>query len=410
VQNIAGPASVCTGNTITLTDATTGGIWNTYNSGIATVSTEGVVKGISSGTVTIAYIINSVCGMVVRTKSIVVNATPAVGSITGTATVCAGFTTQLSDATPGGQWTSSNPAVATISSSGLVTGAAAGSSTITYTVNTATCGLSFATRTVTVNGAASVAAITGNTSLCIGSTSQLADGTSGGVWNTSDGTVASISTRGLVTAHKAGSVTITYSVSTSCGQVSARTTLTVGANPTVAAIGGASSLCVNATIQLSDATAGGTWHSSNTRVVTVTTAGLVRAIGRGTASITYSVSNNCGLATATKSISVNCGSARGFADVTSDDTVVSKEETLDVTFDAQVFPNPSQTDFTLTVHSSNTTTAAYVRIFDMAGRFVDEKRGAIGEPIRFGAGFVQGMYVVQVMQGDKHKVIKVIKN
>ncbi len=46
----------------------------------------------------------------------------------------------------------------------------------------------------------------------------------------------------------------------------------------------------------------------------------------------------------------------------------------------------------------------------MSGRLIDEKRGAIGQPIRFGSTFVQGMYVVQVMQGDKLKVLKVIKN
>jgi len=67
--------------------------------------------------------------------------------ITGTATVCAGSTTPLSDATAGGTWTSSNVAIATVGSlSGIVTGVAAGIDTITYTV-----GINSAMKVLTVN-------------------------------------------------------------------------------------------------------------------------------------------------------------------------------------------------------------------------------------------------------------------
>jgi hypothetical protein len=56
--------------------------------------------------------------------------------ITGTTDVCAGLTTQLTGSgTPAASnpWVSSSPGVATVNSSGLVTGISVGTSTITYT-------------------------------------------------------------------------------------------------------------------------------------------------------------------------------------------------------------------------------------------------------------------------------------
>ncbi len=328
VANIGGPSSVCTGSSITLTDATPGGIWNTYNSQVATVSTSGVVTGVSGGNVTIAYIVNSVCGMVVRTKAITVNATPSVGAITGIATVCAGFTTQLSDATAGGQWTSSNTTVATVSTGGLVTGIKAGSVTITYTLTSVNCGTSFATRTVTVSNASSVAAITGSSAVCLGNAIQLTDATSGGIWNTSNGSIATVSTTGIVRGVRAGTVTITYSVSGSCGQSSATHQVTVNTSPVAGTITGPGTLCVRGTITLANTTAGGTWSSTNSSIVTVNSSGVVTGVRLGTAMINYTVTNACGIATARKTVTVNCTAPnpRGFADVTNVDTVVDTKE------------------------------------------------------------------------------------
>jgi hypothetical protein len=66
--------------------------------------------------------------------------------ITGITTLCAGSSVTLSDDSPGGTWESLNTAVATINSSGEVTGLSAGESDITYTL-TSGC---YTTTTVTV--------------------------------------------------------------------------------------------------------------------------------------------------------------------------------------------------------------------------------------------------------------------
>ncbi|MBS1936069.1 MAG: T9SS type A sorting domain-containing protein, partial [Bacteroidetes bacterium] len=81
----------------------------------------------------------------------------------------------------------------------------------------------------------------------------------------------------------------------------------------------------------------------------------------------------------------------------------------DGTFDVIVAPNPTQSYFTLTVVSSSNE-AAEIRIFDMAGRQIEQRRNGVGEQVRFGGNYVQGMYIVQVLQGTNQKLIKVVKN
>ena len=56
---ITGITAICTGNTSTLYETTTGGVWSSSNTGIATVSVSGVVTGILRGTATIRYTITN---------------------------------------------------------------------------------------------------------------------------------------------------------------------------------------------------------------------------------------------------------------------------------------------------------------------------------------------------------------
>lgn len=55
IDPIAGPSSVCEGSSITLTDATPGGMWSTSSAATGTISTSGVLTGIAAGVVTVTY-------------------------------------------------------------------------------------------------------------------------------------------------------------------------------------------------------------------------------------------------------------------------------------------------------------------------------------------------------------------
>lgn len=82
----------------------------------------------------------------------------------------------------------------------------------------------------------------------------------------------------------------------------------LNSNPTApAAIAGAESVCALNTITLTDATAGGTWQSSNTTVATISASGIVTGVQPGSVTITYTVgTGNCAMF-ASKIINVtNC--------------------------------------------------------------------------------------------------------
>lgn len=148
VDPITGTATVCTGATTTLSSTTTGGVWSTSNGAVATVSATGVVTGVTPGTANIIYTVTNGNGCSASQQlAVTVNATPVVSAITGTLTLFEGGTTSLSNTTPGGVWSSSNTAAATVDASGVVTGVAGGTSDITYSVTSNGC---TASQTVTV--------------------------------------------------------------------------------------------------------------------------------------------------------------------------------------------------------------------------------------------------------------------
>ncbi len=300
---ISGTTTVCTGSTTALSDATSGGVWSSSNSSIATVNVSGTVYGVSAGSANITYTVTNSCGSNYATKSVTVNTSSSVSSIGGPSTVCTGSSITLTDASSGGTWTSTNPSVATVSS-GVVTGIAVGTTVISYTISTA-CGTSAAILNVNVTTIPSVGAITGSSTVCTGAVTTLSDATSGGTWSSTATSVASVSPAGVVRGVSAGTATISYTLTNGCGSAAATKAITVSPVPSAGTITGASSVCTGTTITLADGTAGGTWSSSNTAIATVNAAGLVSGVLGGSATITYSVTTSCGSAVATKAITVN---------------------------------------------------------------------------------------------------------
>ncbi len=148
VAPIAGPASVCLNDSIMLLCATAGGRW-TSSANTVSVTDSGVVKGLIAGSAAISYTVPTVCGIASAMKTLTINPLPAVGHITGAATLCPGDTIQLANAIAGGVWTTGNAAIAAISDSGVVYAVAPGSSAVTYTLSTA-CGAAADTTMITV--------------------------------------------------------------------------------------------------------------------------------------------------------------------------------------------------------------------------------------------------------------------
>ena len=281
---ITGPNNVCVGGNITLSDVSPGGSWSTGSTNVS-VTPTGVVTGISAGTASITYATGACTP---STYTVTVNPLP--GSITGVLSVCSASSTTLSSSSSGGTWSSSNSSQASVgSSSGIVVGGTPSTSpTITYTLPTGC----LTTAVVTVNPFP--AAISGSGTVCGSQTTTLTDATTGGTWSSASTSIASVGlTTGVVTGGSAGTVTISYISPVGC---LATFPITVKA---LSAIAGVPSTCLGLTTTLTDATAGGTWSSSNTAVATITSSGFVTTLTTGSTTISYFVSSSGCTATLT---------------------------------------------------------------------------------------------------------------
>jgi uncharacterized protein YjdB len=279
---ITGTLSTCVGSTTTLANTTTGGVWTSSATGVATVGSTGVVTGVAAGNANITYA--TACFTVSATVTI--NGAPSAGTITGASSVCQDSVIVLSNAVSGGSWSSSNTSVATVGSSGAVMGISAGTSTISYTVS-GSCGSATATKIVTVNAAPSAGTITGASSVFTGSTITLSASVSGGSWSSSDVAIATVGSTGIVTGVSAGSILISYTVVTGCGTAIATKAVTVNESSPIT---GTLTTCVGLTTTLSNTATGGTWSSGNTTVATIgSLSGVVTGVSAGTSTITYSL-------------------------------------------------------------------------------------------------------------------------
>ncbi len=198
-------------------------------------------------------------------------------------------------------WASSDTDVATISTSGLVTSVTDGTATIT-----ATSGSASATASMTVSQVASSVTLS-PTSLSFASFADTAslvptvrdanDSTITGAivtWASSDTTIATVSSAGLLTSKGNGTATITAT----SGSVSKTATMTVSQvassvtlSPTSLSFASfGDTTTITATVKdANDSTIASptvTWSSSDTDTATVSSAGLVTSIGNGTATIT----------------------------------------------------------------------------------------------------------------------------
>ncbi len=266
----ASSLSVCQQQAITLTNGTAGGgNWYSANTNIATVATNGTVTGVNGGMAVIHFAPHSGCA---TSKTITIQ---PVAPITGNTSVCTGQTTALSVTTGGGNWSSSSGALANVSTTGVVTGVAAGMPRISYIWPATGC---FSTTTVTVRP---IMATTGVNTICRNQSATLTNNTpGGGAWITSNPGIAMV-TGGVVTGMSAGSSTITFNASNGCSTTKA---ITVNQTPDIS---GTTSVCVGQTTALSNSLSGGNWSSSSAALAQVSAAGVVSGVAAGTPRISY---------------------------------------------------------------------------------------------------------------------------
>jgi len=101
----------------------------------------------------------------------------------------------------------------------------------------------------------------------------------------------------------------------------------------------------------------------------------------------------------------------GVATLRPNHSTLSYAERIDGTvIDAQIYPNPSSSEFNLTLNSDLENTPAVVTITDLSGRMIDTFNfDGSRNTVQFGKSLMNGIYLVTVQQGDFKNVTRILK-
>ncbi len=225
IYTITGGGSICTGGlgaNIGLSGSNTGVTYQLFFGAFAVGSpVTGTGLPFNFGTYTVpgtfdvqaTDVVTGCSSSMTRGATITVLSSPSL--ITGNSGVCVGTATNLSDSMAGGTWSSSNTAIASIGAgTGSLSGILPGTSNIMYSLGSGCT----AAKTVTVYNSSQP--ITGTFSNCPGLTMSLSDILGGGTWSCGNTSIATIGiSTGVVSAIAAGTSTITYTSTGTCGTI-----------------------------------------------------------------------------------------------------------------------------------------------------------------------------------------------
>lgn len=284
--------------------------WTSSSSAVVSVNSQGVVTGLQPGTATIIASTTDGSGVSQEYSIQVVRQVIAV-KIEGENLVHTGSTAQLTAVVASDEpltdtsvsWSTSDPSVVTVDSSGLLTGKGNGTAIITAISNAEN--YYYAQHRVTIDTLVSKITVSGTSKVDAGNTTQLSVSVTPAAatnktltWTSSNEAVAVVNGNGLVTAVSEGTATIT-ATATDGSSVKGTLVITVYPLPKSVTISGESNLLVNTTVQLSATIFPAntrnknlTWSSSDTSVATVNASGFVTAKGNGSAIITATAAGN----------------------------------------------------------------------------------------------------------------------
>ncbi|MDO4194417.1 MAG: leucine-rich repeat protein, partial [Erysipelotrichaceae bacterium] len=322
--------SVGVGGNITIGHSKTPGsysedylIWESNKPEIAYIDKNGVVTGISEGTVTIT--LSSPNNTAYDSCTVKVGAVHAEGISIAPApdTVSVGNTVDLDPVFEPENavnkrvtWTSSDSSIATVDSNGVVTGVSVGTVTITVTAEDG--GFSASKTMTVINPVTGITMTTTELRVAVGDTGKIQAsvvpenaGNKTILWSSDNESIASVNDEGIVTGTAAGTAVIT--AKTEDGGYTAQCTVTVytvhaegitvdeEASPSEIEFGSASAVVITFE-PLNTTNKGLTWKSSDTSVATVDENGVVTAVGEG--HVTITATSDDGGFTASKEIEI----------------------------------------------------------------------------------------------------------
>ena len=260
---IAGAANACIGNNTSLSNATTGGVWSSAATGIASIDNNGVVTGVSQGNTTVQYAVTYANGCTVTTTMpFTVNSiAPVAISANGPLSFCSGGAVQLS--LPAGlsyAW-SNGSTFANI----VANASATYSATVT---NAAGCTYQVSPVQVTVYAAPSASVQASSPALCSGQPVTLSAATAAANYSWSTGAQTN-----AITVNQPGNYVLTLQDANGCS-ASTIYNLATGITPSASiTAAGATSFCAGASVVLNaNNYTGGSYLWSNGATGTAITA------------------------------------------------------------------------------------------------------------------------------------------
>ena len=80
------------------------------------------------------------------------------------------------------------------------------------------------------------------------------------------------------------------------------------------------------------------------------------------------------------------------------------------TFELRAYPNPSISQFSVQIESSDRVEKVQLRVMDLSGRVVEQFHNlTANQTLKLGGNYRPGMYIVEMIQGDQRKQLKLIK-
>jgi hypothetical protein len=319
------------------TDA--GATWNfVSNGGVFSGATTDTLKAFASMSMSgydyRAVVYNTPADSVISDFATLKVDTAFAGLITADSAICEGSTSFATSTVLGGTWSSSHPAVDTVTPGffgfGFITARGFGFDTLKYTIMNA-CGTSVSTAPFRVDTTVSQLPIIGPSAVCKPGIVFYTNGNTLGsfAWSTSSSGNATITATGALTAVNVGLDTVTYVFSNACNSVTSTKPIVIEDTLSSSSVSGPSFVCVGHAIVLSGLPVGGIWISSSSSIAVVDGAGTVTGAAQGTAVISYYRSNACGASVATKTVmvdavagtiagidSIGVGATRTFTDAT----------------------------------------------------------------------------------------------
>ncbi len=413
VAAIQGNATPCVGTTTILTCATGGGVWS-CNGTNAVINQNGELTVTGTGSFTVYYTITGANGCVNKAILIIVpNAKPTVNAINGGNSVCVGKNITYTNTTSGGLWSSSNTTVATINSAGVLTGVAAGTTEVRYTVTNAQGCIAYQSINCTVT-TATIPAITGGTTVCVGSSITLANAQTGGVWSSLNNK-ATVSSVGVATGANAGTASIQYAYTNANGCVATATySVTVNAIPNMPSISYASgtpltgpqspqygapagSYCTNKTFTVVGNPTGGVWSKTGVISVDITTGVVNTGSVSGSGSLTYTITvSGCSNSRTTSGNVVSCASKTPIID--------NSQEQNDILF--TLYPNPASSK--VNISTDKFSGNGLIIISDVYGKTIREWPLSIGTNTIDIQNLSKGFYFVTIISNEKRKTKKLV--